>query len=82
MLFGWFLPGSELMLAASLHSIHESERQMLFEHLECLSGSDLLLLDRGSPGRWLVAALNQRAIAVCVRVEKSRDSGSMLQAPC
>ena len=29
-LFGLFLPGSELMLAASLHGVHENERQMLF----------------------------------------------------
>ena len=28
-LFGLFLPGPELMLASSLHSIHENERQML-----------------------------------------------------
>ena len=73
--FGLFLPGSELMLAASLHSVHENERQMLFEHLDRLSSDDLLLLDRGYPGRWLVAALNQRTIAFCMRVEKSGTSG-------
>jgi len=28
--FGLFRPGSELMLAVSLHSVHECERQMLF----------------------------------------------------
>ena len=74
-LFGLFLPGCELMLAASLHSVQTSERQMLFEHLDRLSGSDLLLLDRGYPARWLVAALNQRGIAFCMRVEKSGNSG-------
>lgn len=74
-LFGLFLPGCELMLAASLHSIHESERQMLFEHLDRLSRTDLLLLDRGYPARWLVAALNQRGIPFCMRVEKSGNSG-------
>ena len=74
-LFGLFLPGPELMLATSLHSIHENERQMLFEHLYRLSSTDLLLLDRGYPGRWLVAALNQRAIAFCMRVEKSANAG-------
>ena len=74
-LFGLFLPGCELMLAASLHSVHESERQMLFEHLDRLSSSDLLLLDRGYPARWLVAALNQRGISFCMRVEKSGNSG-------
>jgi hypothetical protein len=58
-----------------LHSVHESERQMLFEHLDRLSGRDLLLLDRGYPARWLVAALNQRGIPFCMRVEKSGNSG-------
>ena len=41
-LFGLFLPGSELMLATSLHSIQDSEGQMLFEHLDRLSSGDLL----------------------------------------
>jgi Transposase DDE domain len=73
--FGLFLPGSELMLATSLHSVHESERQMLFEHLDRLASGDLLLLDRGYPCRWLVAVLNQRAIPFCMRVEKSGNTG-------
>jgi hypothetical protein len=73
--FGLFLPGSELMLAASLHSTCENERQMLFEHLDRLSSSDLLLLDRGYPCRWLVAVLNQREIPFCMRVEKTANSG-------
>ena len=74
-LFGLFLPGCELMLATSLHSIHESERQMLFEHLDRLSHGDLLLLDRGYPARWVVGVLNQRGIQFCMRVEKSGNSG-------
>lgn len=73
--FGLFLPGCELMLAASLHSVHENERQMLFEHLDRLCSTDLLLLDRGYPSRWLVAVLNQRAIPFCMRVEKSGTAG-------
>jgi hypothetical protein len=73
--FGLYLPGSELMLAASLHSVHESERQMLFEHLDRLGGGDLLLLDRGYPSRWLVGLLNQRGIAFCMRVELDGESG-------
>ncbi|WP_267692599.1 hypothetical protein [Massilia antarctica] len=73
-LFGLFLPGPDLMLAASLHSVHErGERQFLFEHLDRLSPGDLLLLDRGYPCRWLVAVLNQRAIKFCMRVDN--DSG-------
>jgi hypothetical protein len=71
-LFGLFLPGPDLMLAASLHSVHErGERQFLFEHLDRLSPDDLLLLDRGYPCRWLVAALNQRAIKFCMRVDNT-----------
>ena len=71
-LFGLFLPGPDLMLAASLHSVHErGERQFLFEHLDRLSPDDLLLLDRGYPSRWLVAMLNHRAIKFCMRVDNS-----------
>ena len=71
-LFGLFLPGPDLMLAASLHSVHErGERQFLFEHLDRLSPDDLLLLDRGYSCRWLVAVLNQRAIKFCMRVDNS-----------
>ena len=74
-LFGLFLPGCELMLAVTLYSVQTSERQMLFEHLDLLSDGDLLLLDRGYPARWLVAALNQRGIPFCMRVEKTGNSG-------
>jgi hypothetical protein len=73
--FGLYLPGAEMMLAASLHSVHEGERQMLFEHLERLREDDMLLLDRGYPARWLIALLNQRSIHFCMRVEKSGDNG-------
>jgi hypothetical protein len=74
-LFGLFLPGPDLMLAASLHSVHErGERQFLIEHLDRLSPDDLLLLDRGYPCRWLVAVLNHRAIKFCMRVDNT-DTG-------
>jgi hypothetical protein len=49
--FGLYLPGAELMLAASLHGVHENEQQMLFEHLDLLGTGDLLLMDRGYPCR-------------------------------
>ena len=59
-LFGLFLPGAELMLAASRHGLREcGERQMLVQHLERHSNNDLLLLDRGYPARWLVSLLNR-----------------------
>lgn len=73
--FGLFLPGAEMMLAASLHSVHENERQMLFQQLDRLSVDDLLLLDRGYPCRWLPALLNQRHIAFCMRVEQPGEKG-------
>lgn len=74
-LFGLFLPGPDLMLAASLHSLHEhGERQFLIEHLDRLSPDDLLLLDRGYPASWLVAVLNHRAIKFCMRVDNT-DGG-------
>jgi hypothetical protein len=75
-LFGLFLPGCDLMLAASLHSVSEcGERQFLFQHLDRLSNTDLLLLDRGYTCRWLVAVLNQRKIPFCMRVDQSDKSG-------
>jgi hypothetical protein len=64
-----------MMLAASQHSVHEGERQMLFEHFERLREDNMLLLDRGYPSRWLVALLNQRGISFCMRVEKSGGNG-------
>jgi hypothetical protein len=75
-LFGLFLPGADLMLAASLYSMRDNnERQMLFEHLDRLCKTDLLLMDRGYPCKWLVSVLNQRGVPFCVRVEKSGESG-------
>ncbi len=73
--FGLFLPGPEVMLAATLYSPCVGERQMLFEHLDCLDETDLLVLDRGYPCRWLVAVLNARAIRFCMRVERSGRGG-------
>lgn len=73
--FGLFLPGAEMMLAASLHGTHENERQMLFQHLDRLGDNDLLLLDRGYPCRWLPAALTQRGIHFCLRVDQSGEHG-------
>lgn len=75
-LFGLFLPGAELMLAASLHGLREcGERQMLIQHLERLSATDLLLLDRGYPARWLISLLNHRQIPFCMRVDQSDRGG-------
>lgn len=47
----------------------------LFEHLERLQSDDLLLLDRGYPGRWLIAVLNQRQVPFCMRADRSGFAG-------
>ena len=68
--FALYLPGAELTLHASLHSPDGCERQMLFEALDVLEpGRDLLVLDRGYPANWVAAALAQRRIDVCMRVD-------------
>ena len=68
--FALFLPGSELTLHAALHPADGGERQMLFEALDVLQPhTDLLLLDRGYIGNTMVAALAQREIPFCMRVD-------------
>ena len=69
--FALYLPGLELTLAAELYSPTVDERQMLFEHLDRLDSSDLLVLDRGYPARWLIAALVQRGTHFCMRVDNT-----------
>ena len=67
--FMLYLPGLELALDFELYSPLVGERQMLFEHLESLRADDLLVLDRGYPALWLIAALLQRGIHFCLRVD-------------
>lgn len=69
--FALYLPDLEMTLAGKLYSPSTGERQMLFEHLECLAPGDLLVLDRGYPSRWLIALLSQRGIAFCMRADDS-----------
>jgi Transposase DDE domain len=68
--FALFLPGPELTLHAALYPADGAERQMLFEALDVLQPrTDLLLLDRGYIGNAMVAALAQREIPFCMRVD-------------
>lgn len=67
--FALYLPGPELSLCFELYEDCVSERQMLFEQLELLRSDDLLILDRGYPAVWLIAALTQRHIPFCMRVD-------------
>lgn len=69
--FALYLPGLEMTLAAKLYGPSTGERQMLFEHLECLRPGDLLVLDRGYPSRWLIALLAQRGVPFCMRADDS-----------
>ena len=69
--FGLFRPGIELFDSLILHSSSVGERQMLFERLDRLGRSDLLVLDRGYPGAWLIAALLHRGIPFCMRCDSS-----------
>jgi hypothetical protein len=70
-LFGIFRPGIELFDSLILHSSREGERQMLFERLDRLGSQDLLVLDRGYPGAWLIAVLLHRGIPFCLRCDCS-----------
>ena len=68
--FALFVPGPELTLHAALHPADGAERQMLFEALDVLQpNSDVLQVDRGFIGNAMVAALAQREIPFCMRVD-------------
>ncbi len=78
-LFGLFRPGTELFDSLILHSPQVGERQMLFERLDRLGAEDMLVLDRGYPGAWLVAALLQRSVAFCMRCDSSSTFTAITQ---
>ena len=68
-LFALFLPGAELLLHAELSSYCDCERAQLMRTLDCLSPSDVLVLDRGYPAHWLINALNARGIQCVMRCD-------------
>ncbi len=70
-LFGLFRPGIELFDSLILHSPLVGERQMLFERLDRLGKQQMLVLDRGYPGAWLVASLLHRGIPFCMRCDSA-----------
>ena len=78
-LFGLFRPGIELFDSLILHSPLVGERQMLFERLDRLGSQDMLVLDRGYPGAWLVAALLHRGIPFCMRCDSSSTFAAISQ---
>jgi hypothetical protein len=69
--FSLYLPGVEMMLHATLYGTDTGERQMPLEHLDLLGKDDLLVLDRGYPASWLIAALQIRALHFCMRMTAS-----------
>lgn len=78
-LFGLFRPGIALFDSLILHSPLVGERQMLFERLDRIDRHDMLLLDRGYPGAWLVAALLHREIPFCMRCDSSSTFAAITQ---
>jgi len=78
-LFGLFRPGIELFDSLILHSPLVGERQMLFERLDRLGADDMLVLDRGYPGAWLVAALLNRGVPFCMRCDSSSSFSAITQ---
>ncbi len=77
---GCYLPDAQLMLAAQLYSAGDGERQALFEQFERFGTGDLLLLDRGYPCRWLVAALQGKGIDFCMRVDMAKVGFAVVRA--
>ena len=67
--FALYLPGIEMTLAAALYLPAVGEREMLMDHLGKLRFNDILVLDRGYPAGWLIAALLQRHIHFCMRAD-------------
>jgi hypothetical protein len=72
-------PGIELFDSLILHSPQVGERQMLFERLDRLGREDMLVLDRGYPGAWLVAILLHRGIPFCMRCDSSSTFAAITQ---
>ena len=67
--FALYLPGIEMTLVATLYLPTVGEREMLMDHLDKLRSNDLLVLDRGYPAGWLIAALLQRGDHFCMRAD-------------
>ena len=76
-LFALYLPGAELTLHASVHSSVVGERSMLMQALDALGPLDVLVLDRGYPASWLVAALNARGIRFVIRCDNDGGWGAV-----
>ena len=61
---------NQIVLDGKLAPYDSSERELLIEHLDKLGPQDLLLLDRGYSGKWVLFLLLAKGIDFCVRMNK------------
>jgi len=59
---------NNFILDASLAPKKTGERELAYQHLKKVSKGDLLLLDRGYPCLWLLAAIMKRGADFCARI--------------
>jgi len=68
---GLFDVARKLMIHANLAPHASCERSLLLSLLDRTTSTDLLLLDRGYPAFWLFAALYQKPLQFCARIDNN-----------
>jgi hypothetical protein len=61
---------NQVVIDGELAPYNASEREILIGHLDKLASHDLLLLDRGYSGKWILFLLKAIGIDFCVRLNK------------
>lgn len=61
---------NQIVVDGKLAPYDSSERELLIGHLDKLSSQDILLLDRGYSGKWILFLLKAKSIDFCVRMNK------------
>ena len=61
---------NQVVIDGELAPYNASEREILIGHLDKLASHDLLLLDRGYSGKWILFLLKAKGIDFCVRLNK------------
>jgi hypothetical protein len=61
---------NQIVVDGKLAPYNSSERELLIGHLDKLGPRDLLLLDRGYSGKWVLFLLLAKGIDFCVRMNK------------
>ena len=59
---------NRITVAATIAPYAAAERDLAASHIQGLTGTDLVLLDRGYPGFWFFSLLNLHGIQFCARV--------------